>query len=326
MSQLNLSSRLFLLAAVLIASLGSADRATALVIIPTNINLVTNGNFDTGLIGWTPVGASTAVTWQARDRNSSSSSGSAAAASPSTQGSNGLGQCVNLPADWRSLDLTLNYSILAPTSESLLFPHTNGNALVTLLYYDAANCPGIGGIINDVEYFSGYSDNQWVDSSFEVTPPALAQSVYIYLGSVNTSPGVVTGLYFDSVFLGYTTGNGCGTDPTRLCLDKNRFQVTAQFSQACATGSDLADGVELSTVGGFLWCFDPGNPEIFVKVLDACAAATGDTYWVFISGLTNLGVTVTVTDTKTGQHKSYSNSTGTAFVSIEDTVGLKVCP
>ena len=139
--------------------------------------------------------------------------------------------------------------------------------------------------------------------------------------------GVSTSVNYDSVFFGYRPVTGtCGEDPTLLCLDNQRFKVTAQFTQACATGSNSAAGVQISTVGGFLWCFDPNNPEIFVKVLNACTPTTGNTYWVFISGLTNVGVTVTVTDSTTGQKKSYTNPNGTPFVSIEDTVGLKVCP
>ena len=153
-------------------------------------------------------------------------------------------------------------------------------------------------------------------------------SIKLSLLSINTAPGISTGMSFDSVFFGYTPATGtCGEDPALLCVDNNRFQITAQFSQACSGGNGAnADGVQISTVGGFLWCFDPSNPEIFVKVLNACTAATGNTYWVFISGLTNVGVTISVNDTKTGQHKSYNNPNGTAFASIEDTAGLKVCP
>jgi hypothetical protein len=63
--------------------------------------------------------------------------------------------------------------------------------------------------------------------------------------------------------------------------------------------------------------------ELLVKVLDGCGL-TGS-YWVFAGGLTNVGVTLGVTDMVTGEMRTYRSAAGTAFQPILDTAGLAVC-
>jgi hypothetical protein len=46
---------------------------------------------------------------------------------------------------------------------------------------------------------------------------------------------------------------------------------------------------------------------------------------MFASGMTNVGVTMTVTDTMTGATRSYDNPNLTAFTPIQDTNGFS-CP
>jgi hypothetical protein len=284
-------------------------------------NLVINPNFNTGLSGWSNFDPSS-VSWSSNDQAGNANSGSAYIVSPTSSGAAVLYQCINLPANWRSQNLSLTYWTYTATGA----PPANGNGLLVLYYYSAPDCAS-NTLFSSNEFFSNYTGGVWQKGGAPIQPPDLAQSVIMFLGSTNTAPGVATGVNFDSVFFGYIPATGvCGEDPTLLCVDNNRFQVTAKFSQECLTGSTSADGVQISSVGGFLWCFDPSNPEIFVKVLDACTPQTGNTYWVFVSGLTNVGVTVTVTDTVSGLQKSYTNPVGSPFASIEDTVGLKVCP
>lgn len=59
-------------------------------------------------------------------------------------------------------------------------------------------------------------------------------------------------------------------------------------------------------------------------MLDACSPPFNK-WWVFGGGLTNVGVLVTVTDTKTGAQKTYSNQKGTLFKSFADTAAF-TCP
>ena len=58
-------------------------------------------------------------------------------------------------------------------------------------------------------------------------------------------------------------------------------------------------------------------------MLDACGV--NNSFWVFASGLTNVGVTLTVTDTATGQSRPYTNPVGTAFVAVQDTGAFSTC-
>lgn len=123
-------------------------------------------------------------------------------------------------------------------------------------------------------------------------------------------------------------GSDCLDGGPVLCLNQQRFRVTAVWKRPGANGANGATGTgkgaRLTGDSGTFWFFDPANVELTVKVLDGCAA-TGR-YWVFLSGLTNVGVTVTVTDAKTGKVKTYVNPLNTTFVTKLDTNAFNTCP
>ena len=75
---------------------------------------------------------------------------------------------------------------------------------------------------------------------------------------------------------------------------------------------------------GQLYFFDPDNTELTVKVLDACGV--NDRYWVFASGLTNVEVLITVTDTQAGRVRQYFNPRGRAFAPVQDISAFATCP
>jgi hypothetical protein len=50
-----------------------------------------------------------------------------------------------------------------------------------------------------------------------------------------------------------------------------------------------------------------------------------DRFWVFLAGLTNVGVTVTVEDTLTGDTQSYTNAIGEPFLPVQDTEAFAGC-
>lgn len=117
----------------------------------------------------------------------------------------------------------------------------------------------------------------------------------------------------------------CGSDAHTLCLNNNRFAVTAAWQASPLGPIGLASGARITDKTGYFWFVDPDNVELVVKVLDGCFEPF-DAYWVFASGLTNLGVELTVTDTQTGAFKVYSNPIGTPFAPILDTGALRTCP
>jgi CSLREA domain-containing protein len=121
-------------------------------------------------------------------------------------------------------------------------------------------------------------------------------------------------------------GSDCLDGGPILCLNQQRFRVTAAWKRSGASGTSTGTGkgTRLNGDSGTFWFFDPASVELTVKVLNGCAA-TGR-YWVFLSGLTNVETTVTVTDTKTGRVKSYRNPPNTTFVTKLDTDAFNTCP
>jgi len=115
----------------------------------------------------------------------------------------------------------------------------------------------------------------------------------------------------------------CVTSDTSLCLANGRFQVDVAWQDSQGT-SGFASHVELSDGAGYFWFFDRENPEIFVKLIDACAAPF-ERYWVFLAGLTDLGVAITVTDTVTGESKNYVNPAGNRYEAVQDTDAFASC-
>jgi CSLREA domain-containing protein len=115
----------------------------------------------------------------------------------------------------------------------------------------------------------------------------------------------------------------CVAGGRTLCLSGGRFKVTAHW-QTPAFGSGEGTAVRLTGDSGFFWFFDPANIELTVKVLDGCD--NNHRYWFFASGLTDVGVDLTVTDTATNQARTYHNPLGKTFVSILNSNAFATCP
>jgi hypothetical protein len=117
------------------------------------------------------------------------------------------------------------------------------------------------------------------------------------------------------------TGECVPSDAT-LCLGHNRFRVEAAWKTSGGVQGTGHASV-LTTDTGYFWFFDQGNIELIVKVLNGCGANAR--YWVFAAGLTNVEVTLTVTDTVAATTKTYVNSQGHAFQPIQDTSAFASC-
>jgi hypothetical protein len=114
----------------------------------------------------------------------------------------------------------------------------------------------------------------------------------------------------------------CTPTSTALCLNGGRFKVEATFNTGTQSGQ--AQVVKLTDETGYLWFFSNTNVEAVVKVLNACGF--NQSFWVFAGGLTNVQVTLTVTDSNTGVVKSYNNPQGAAFQPILDSSAFGTCP
>lgn len=115
----------------------------------------------------------------------------------------------------------------------------------------------------------------------------------------------------------------CGTDPAELCLGSGRFKVTAtwRIPQGASNG---ALPIALSADTGYFWFFSSSNVEVVIKVLDGCGF--NGHYWVFATGLTDVGVELKVTDTQAGLTRTYTNSQGVRFAPIQDISAFATCP
>lgn len=114
----------------------------------------------------------------------------------------------------------------------------------------------------------------------------------------------------------------CLNGGTTLCLHDGRFKVEVDWTTK--TGSGHGNAVPLTDQSGYFWFFDASNVEITIKVIDACSL--NNRYWIFFSGLTNVGVKLTVTDLQTGTVKTYSNPLNKTIATVLDTNAMATCP
>lgn len=115
----------------------------------------------------------------------------------------------------------------------------------------------------------------------------------------------------------------CVAGPSVLCLQGGRFKVEASWRTNQGTNG-LGQAVALTADTGYFWFFNPANVEMVVKVLNGCPA--NQRFWAFAGGLTNVEVQLLVTDTQTGQVRSYKNPLGTQYQPIQDTAAFATCP
>jgi lysyl endopeptidase len=124
----------------------------------------------------------------------------------------------------------------------------------------------------------------------------------------------------------------CVPGPTTLCIDRNpgdrRFRAKINFSTTQGGGhSGAGNAIPLSslgvTEGGLFWFFSSTNPEVLVKIIDACTF--NSKFWVFYAATTNVGFTVTVTDTLALNQQIYANLDLNTAVPVQDTSAFP-CP
>ncbi|MDE2923302.1 MAG: fibronectin type III domain-containing protein [Acidobacteriota bacterium] len=115
-------------------------------------------------------------------------------------------------------------------------------------------------------------------------------------------------------------GGSCVPDDQTLCLENGRFSVRATWQKP---DGETGDAVAWPLTGdtGLYWFFEPSNVEMVLKVLDGCGV--NGHRWVFAGGLTDVGVTMTVTDTETGKVQTFGNPVGTPFQPVQE---LKAFP
>lgn len=116
--------------------------------------------------------------------------------------------------------------------------------------------------------------------------------------------------------------SSCVSTSAVLCLHHSRFQVQAAWRTPQGTAG-AGTAFQATDDSGTFSFFNGNNLELVTKIVDACGLA--QRLWFFASGLTNVGVDLTVTDTVTGQVRTYHSAAGTSFQPILDTGAFSGC-
>jgi hypothetical protein len=114
----------------------------------------------------------------------------------------------------------------------------------------------------------------------------------------------------------------CHPNSTRLCLNGGRFGIETSW-QTVTGQHGVGQAVPLTADTGYFWFFQDTNVEMVIKVLNACGY--NDRFWVFAGGLTDVMVTMKVTDAQTGLVRTYVNPQKKAFQPLEDVSAFGTC-
>lgn len=122
----------------------------------------------------------------------------------------------------------------------------------------------------------------------------------------SSSLALAAGTSTSRMMSGMTAAAGtCKKDKDTLCLLDNRFAVKVDWRNPGNSTSGTGGAVPISGVTGAFYFTDASNLELMTKVIDY-----GDRLDFFYGTLSDLEYTITVTDTNTGQIKTYQNAAG----------------
>jgi len=216
-------------------------------------------------------------------------------------------------------------SIGGATTTTLYDIERGNNVLVTQAPPNNGTLNTVGALgLTLVDGAVGFDISNRTGSAYLAADTGSGLSLYtVTLSNGSVTPrGAISG---DPALTGLAVApseGNCVPSTTALCLSKDRFKVTATWTTSSGTGP--ATAIWLTQDTGLFWFFGPSNIELTVKVLNACGPF--GRFWVFASGITDVGVMLTVTDTNTGAVKTYNNPIGTPFQPRLDTSAFATCP
>ena len=113
-----------------------------------------------------------------------------------------------------------------------------------------------------------------------------------------------------------TSAGTCVSDDETMCLQDSRFEVRVDWwTGAGRSGPGSVDPAGTNDSGLFRF-FDRDNWEILIKVLDGCAL--NGHVWVYGASTTDLGYSIRVRDTVSGESAEYRNEAGRPAPAITD--------
>jgi hypothetical protein len=154
------------------------------------------------------------------------------------------------------------------------------------------------GALTDVEYWISVVDTATGNSRTYYNEPRDICGQFDTRGLPGTGPATAA------------APRGAATSgPEELSLMGGRFRVEVAWADHRNLGrAGTGRAVVGSDQSGYFWFFKPSNIELVVKVMDG--RKVNDRFWVFFGSLSDVEYDITVTDTDTGQAKSYHNAGG----------------
>jgi hypothetical protein len=128
--------------------------------------------------------------------------------------------------------------------------------------------------------------------------------------SALASPGLAA---TDAPLTADATAGTCRQDVDTLCLLNNRFAIEVTWRNQFDGSTGVGRQKKLSDLTGAFSFSDPSNLEILIKTLDF-----GDKILAIYGSLSNFEYAIRVTDTITGQVKTYQNAAGNYCGGIDE--------
>lgn len=202
-------------------------------------------------------------------------------------------------------------------AETQVLPSSIPTGEVRYVTFDIADLSLEGG--RQYGFLLGFTGGDHVkDARLDVLH--VGADAYVDGQAVEEAGAVTSPFAYDLVFFLHGASQVAGE---ALLLHGGRFRVEAAWRDFQG-GTGAGAPVPLTDASGYFWFFAPDNVELVVKVLDACVDPFNH-FWVFAVGLTNVEVTLTVTDTWAGEQWSYVNPLWQAFPPILGTTALATC-
>lgn len=159
-----------------------------------------------------------------------------------------------------------------------------------------------------------------------VAPPGEPRDVELALFQISDTVFLLRGTYdatccggdryeiFGSLF----DWTGPAEEEPALALLAGRFRIAVEWRDHQG-GSGVGTPIALDDRSGHFWFFRPDNPELMVKMIDACEPF--GRWWFFAAGLTDVEVEIRV-EHSFDHEKVYSSPAGVPFEPILDTEGF----
>jgi hypothetical protein len=274
-------------------------------------NLVPNWDFDLHVVGWKPASLLSAkMAFAPLDEKGSTGSGSLRLYDLAPGAYVGVfSSCFPIEG---GEPIVYGGSAYAPGAE------VPQSVRASLYMYDDPACGGSGSAWpNDVSASTGMVT--WGTSQGTVVPAASRKAARLHF-FLNAAPTPAPEVYIDNAFA--HQGQTCQPTNTIACLGGGRFRTSIDWEiPSGERGRARMKSFEKESDSAYATFFDPSNVEVVLKVLDG--RGLNGHFWVFVTGLTNVGTTVRVRDTVAGETWSHVTEVDEPFQPVLDTEAIE---